>query len=48
MLALSWAACAWLVRRFAVAPGIGHRLAMGGIAFAMMMLGELVPGIIAG
>ena len=41
MLALSWIACAWLVRRFAVPPGVAERLAMGGVAFALLMLGEL-------
>lgn len=40
MLAFSWIACVWLVRRFTVPPGVGQRLAMGGIAFAMLMLGE--------
>lgn len=41
MMAFSWIACARLARRFAVPPGIAERLAMGGIAFALLMLGEL-------
>jgi hypothetical protein len=41
MLALSWIACTSLVRRFAVSPGIAERLGMGGVAFALLMLGEL-------
>ncbi len=41
MLALSWAACMGLARRFAVSTGAEARLAMGGVAFALLMLGEL-------
>lgn len=41
MLALSWMACAWLVRRFAVPPRTAERLTMGALAFALLMLGEL-------
>lgn len=41
IIAFSWISCSWLVRRFAVPPGIAERLAMGGIAFALLMLGEL-------
>jgi hypothetical protein len=41
MITLSWFACAWLVRRFAVSPGVVPRLGMGGVAFTMLMLGEL-------
>ena len=40
MLALSWAACAWLVRRFAVPRALVNRIAMGGLAFELLMLGE--------
>lgn len=42
MLALSWIACGWLVRRFAVPPEAGARLAMGALAFALLMVGELL------
>lgn len=45
MLALSWMACAWLVRRFAVPPRTAERLAMGALAFALLMLGELAVSV---
>lgn len=45
MLALSWMACAWLVRRFAVPPRTAERLAMGAFAFALLMLGELAVSV---
>ncbi|MBP6013433.1 MAG: hypothetical protein KBA31_14505 [Alphaproteobacteria bacterium] len=41
MLAASWIACIWLVRRFAVSTALRDRLAMGVVAFALLMLGEL-------
>ena len=41
MLALSWIACVWLIRRLAVPPGMRERLMMGGLAFALLMLGEI-------
>jgi hypothetical protein len=41
MLALSWFACSWLVRRFAVPSDAAPRLVMGGVAFALLMLAEL-------
>jgi hypothetical protein len=45
MLALSWIACAWLVRRFAVPPAAGARLTMGALAFALLMVGELLVSV---
>ena len=39
MLGASWLAARWLVRRFAIASARGA-LAMGGIAFAMLMASE--------
>lgn len=45
MLALSWMACAWLVRRFAVPRRTAERLAMGALAFALLMLGELAVSV---
>lgn len=39
MLGASWLASGWLVRRFAIAGG-GEALAMGGIAFALLMAAE--------
>ncbi|MBU8541432.1 hypothetical protein [Falsiroseomonas tokyonensis] len=47
MLAVSWVACRWLVRRFAVPARPGPRLAMGSIAFALLMLAELGVSIFA-
>lgn len=41
MLTISWAACGWLLARFGVPPRRRHGLAMGTIAFALLMLGEL-------
>ena len=41
MLIVSWLACLWSVRRFAVPAGIGARASMGAIAFAQLMLAEL-------
>jgi hypothetical protein len=40
ILALSWVACAWLVRRHDVAAAAGPRLAMGAVAFALLMAAE--------
>ena len=37
MLAISWAAAGFAVRRFAVPPRAAPRLAMGGLAFAVLM-----------
>jgi peptidoglycan/LPS O-acetylase OafA/YrhL len=39
MLSASWLAARWLVARYEVPPG-GPALAMGGIAFALLMLAE--------
>jgi hypothetical protein len=41
MLAASWVAAGWCVRRFAVPPRISARLAMGLLAFALVMVAEL-------
>ncbi len=46
MLALSWVACAWLVRRLAVPPRTVERLAMGMFAFVLLMLGELAVSML--
>lgn len=45
MLALSWVACAWLVRRFALPPRAAARLAMGVFAFALLMFAELAVSV---
>jgi hypothetical protein len=41
MLAASWVAAGWCVRRFAVPPQAAPRLAMGLLAFALVMVAEL-------
>jgi hypothetical protein len=41
MLAVSWLACARAVRLFRVPRRAGHRLAMGGFAFLLLMGAEL-------
>ena len=46
LLAVSWWVCAWLVERWRVPPTIGSRLAMGGIAFALLMLAEFGLGLV--
>lgn len=48
MLAASWLLCAWIVRRFAVAAATGPRLAMGGLAFLLLMLAEMGLGALFG
>lgn len=45
MLAVSWMACGWVVRRFQVPPRIPPRLAMGAIAFALLMLAEVILSV---
>jgi hypothetical protein len=40
ILAISWAVCRWLVARFRVRGAIPVRLAMGGLAFGLLMLAE--------
>jgi hypothetical protein len=40
MLGLAWLICGRLLRRHAV-TGVGPRLAMGGLAFTLLMIGEM-------
>jgi hypothetical protein len=47
VLAASWWTCGELVRRFRVGSGSGERLAMGGIAFAVLMAAEALLAILA-
>lgn len=44
MLAASWFACGYIIRRFAVPPTVVARTAMGGIALALLLLAELLLG----
>ena len=46
MLALSWFACRALINRFDVPPKGSARLAMGGVAFALLMLAELAVSVL--
>ena len=41
ILGISWVACRWLIARFDVPPQLNFRLAMGGLAFAILMIAEL-------
>lgn len=41
ILTASWFAARWCVKRFGVPAAPGARLAMGGVAFALLMLAEL-------
>ncbi len=45
MLAVSWMACGWVLRRFQVPPRTPPRLAMGAIAFALLMLAEVILSV---
>lgn len=45
MLAISWLYCRWLVRSFAVPSTVRARLAMGTLAFTLLMMAEVVLGI---
>jgi hypothetical protein len=47
MLGVSWLACGWALDRFAVPRSWRHRLAMGGVAFALLMLAELGVAMLA-
>jgi hypothetical protein len=45
MLAVSFFAARWTVRRFAVPDRAGPRLAMGGLAFALLILAGTLLGL---
>jgi hypothetical protein len=44
MIAASWFLCWSAVRRFSVAPTVAARVAMGGVAFALLLFAELLVG----
>lgn len=44
MLIASWFLCRQVVARFRVAPAVPARAVMGGVAFALLMLAELLVG----
>ena len=41
MLLASWIAASWICIKFAVPPNWAARIAMGAVAFSLLMLGEL-------
>ena len=46
MLAISWLACGWVVRRLGTPAGLAARAAMGASAFALLMLAELAVSVL--
>ena len=48
VLAVSWVICRRITRRFAVSSGVAPRLAMGAVAFALLMAAELALSITLG
>ena len=46
MLIASWLLCAAVVRRLQVPAHAGSRLLMGGIAFALLLLAEMLVGVL--
>ena len=49
VLAASWVACGWAVRRFAVPGDLASRLTMGGVAFGLLMIAEFaVSALLSG
>ena len=46
MLAASWFASKYIVRRFAVPPTFGARGLMSGLAFLLLLLAELAVGVL--
>lgn len=41
ILMVSWIACRWCIKRFAVPASAQLRLVMGGVAFGLLFVGEL-------
>jgi hypothetical protein len=48
ILTASWTICGWLLRRFRVPAFAGARLAMGGVAFVLLMLAEALLSLATG
>ena len=46
ILIASWLVCGWTMRRFSPDPALTARLALGGVAFAMLMAAEAALGIV--
>ncbi|MBF9195136.1 hypothetical protein [Microvirga terrestris] len=47
MLTASWIACGWVLRRLRVGLSLETRLAIGGVAFSLLMLAELGVSVLA-
>jgi hypothetical protein len=47
MIAISWFACAFLIRRMAVPATVPARLLMGALAFALLMAAETAVSVLA-
>ena len=47
MLSTSWFVCGWLLGRFSVPREWRHRLAMGGVAFLLLMVAEFGLSVFA-
>jgi len=41
ILAIAWIVCRWLIRRFEVPSLVSSRMVMGGVAFGLLMAGEV-------
>lgn len=48
ILSLAWVICRRLADRYAVKPRLADRLVMGGVAFFLLMLGELSISVLSG
>lgn len=48
MLAVSWIACGWSVRRYEVSARFSTRLAMGVVAFGLLMGAEVLVSMLIG
>ncbi len=46
ILAVSWAACRFVLRRLKVAPKTSARLAMGAVAFTLLIAAEIALGLL--
>lgn len=42
ILTASWLVCGWVLRRFAVPAQAGHRIAMGAVAFVLLIAAEVL------
>lgn len=47
VLAASWLACRWTVRRLGVGSAVGERLIMGALAFLLLMIVEFTLSVLA-